>query len=68
MSSTVRSMGLACAGPGGREAASREGGSRDDVMHEAEVAGLGLMCTQRITGLGMTAIMRILSDPPRPRL
>jgi hypothetical protein len=43
-----------------------ETGSRDDVVRDA-AAGLILVRTQRITGLGRTAIMRILNDPPRPR-
>jgi hypothetical protein len=41
-----------------------ETGSRDDAVREAAAAGLILVRTQRITGLGRTTIVRILNDRP----
>jgi hypothetical protein len=44
-----------------------ESGNRDDAVREAAAAGLSLTRIQKITGVGTTTIMRILSKPPRPR-
>jgi hypothetical protein len=35
------------------------GGSRDDALHEAALAGLGITRIQKIGGLGTTTIMQI---------
>jgi hypothetical protein len=43
-----------------------ESGSLDDAVREAVAAGLSLARIQKITGLGTTTIMRILSKPPKP--
>jgi hypothetical protein len=39
-------------------------GSRDDDVREAAGAGLSTACIQKITGLAITTIERILNKPP----
>lgn len=41
-----------------------EAGSRNEAVHEAAAAGLSIARIQKISGLGMTTIMRILNKPP----
>ena len=41
-----------------------EAGSRDEAVREAAAAGLSIRCIAKISGPGMTTIMRILNKPP----
>lgn len=59
----VWTEGLTCQDKVAERLRYRESGCRDDVVHEAATAGLSLVRTQRITGLGTTTIMRIPNDP-----
>jgi hypothetical protein len=39
---------------------------RDDVIREADAAGISLQRIHQITGIARTAILRILGSPPKP--